>query len=205
MAGIELRIGAHVHSRSDDHVFVDDGAAHHGSLAYADVVHDHRVFDERPLVDLDARGDDRTPHGAAGDDRAGRHDGVERLADSTVVLEDELGRRQLGRAREDGPVGVVQVERRLHGDQVHAGVVVAVERADVTPITPFDPCAPADVVGIEIVKMGLAALHETRDDIAAHVMAAVRVLRVLPQGVHQSGGVEDVVTHRSVKVLPACR
>jgi len=116
MAGIELRIGAHVHSRSDDHVFVDDGAAHHGSLAYADVVHDHRVFDERPLSTL-TPGEMIERSRCRGDDRAGRHDGVERLADSTVVLEDELGRRQLGRAREDGPVGVVQVERRLHGDQ----------------------------------------------------------------------------------------
>ena len=122
--------------------------------------------------------------------------------DSPGVLEDELGRRQLGRAREDGPVGVVQVEGRLHGDQVHAGVVVAVERADVTPVTPFDPCAPADVVGVEIVEMGVAALDETRDDIAAHVVAAVGVLGVLSQRVHQGGGIEDVIAHRGVKVRP---
>ena len=92
----------------------------------------------------------------AGDDGARRHDGVEGLAGATGLFEHELGRGQLGRAGEDGPVGVVEVERRLHGDQVHAGLVVAVEGADVAPVTPLYSGATGHVIGVEVVEVGVA-------------------------------------------------
>ena len=41
-----------VHARGDNNVFVDNGAADNGTLADADVVHDHRVLDESALVHL---------------------------------------------------------------------------------------------------------------------------------------------------------
>ncbi len=119
---------------------------------------------------------------------------------ATVVLEDELGRRQLGRAGEDGPVAVVQVERRLHGDQVHAGVVVAVERADVAPVTPFDPVHPRTCCQRNR-RRGPRRSPPNAGRYRRPCHGGCWSPGVLAEGVHQGGGVEDVVTHRGVKVL----
>ena len=156
-----------------------------------------------PLFDLHAGRDDRAPHRTPGNYGPGGHDRIERLPGAAGLLEDKLGGRQLSGAGEDGPVQVVKVERRLHRHQVHAGVVVAVKGADVSPVTTFGRGTTAYFVGVEIVKVGVAAVNKAGDDVAAHVVTAVGVLGILTQGVHQSSGVEDVIAHRGMKVRPA--
>ena len=100
------------------------------------------------------------------------------------LLEHELGRRQLGSARVNRPLGVVEVENRLYRNQIHAGFVVArqASRRHASK-RGRGRVAPGDLVLIEIVEMGVAALDKARDNVAAHVMAAVGVLSVLAQGV----------------------
>ena len=68
------------------------------------------------------------------------------------------------------------------------GVVVGVERADVAPVAAVLLGAARDDVAVEVVDLRLAALDETGDDVAAHVVAAGLALRVLDQGVDRAAG-----------------
>ena len=79
---------------------------------------------------------------AAGDDAAGRDDRVERLpAAPAVVGEHELRRRRLHLVRAQRPLRIVEVEVRVDVAEIHVGVVVGVERADVAPVLRRPSCS----------------------------------------------------------------
>lgn len=75
-------------------------------------------------------------------DSALRDQAVERETGSRMFLlhvgEDKLGRRKRSVIRSDRPRRIVQIERRLHGDQVHVRLEVRLQSADVAPNTELD-------------------------------------------------------------------
>src|SRR5690606_38836456 len=103
----------------DDHVLVDDGAAHDRPSADLHVVHEHRVLDERVRVQHHAGGEDGTPGRTAGDDHAGGDERVDRAAHPVPVVVHELRRGKRVVAGVDRPLRVVQVEDRVDRDEVH--------------------------------------------------------------------------------------
>src|SRR5690625_2963953 len=179
---VELRVHAHLGAVGDAHVLVHDRAVHDGVAADVDVVEEHRVPHRGPGVDLRAGRDDRAHDLPAGDDDAGRDEGVQRVPQPLPVPVDELRRRQPGVAREQRPLLVVEVEHRGDGDEVLVGVVVGVDRADVAPVAAVALGGAGDDVVLEVVHPGRAALDEPRHEAAAHVVLGVRVLRVRAQG-----------------------
>ena len=57
-----------------------------------------------------------------------------RRAVRPLLGEDELRRRQVRLVGADRPIVVVHVQLRIDRDQVHVGLVVGVQRADVAPV-----------------------------------------------------------------------
>ena len=53
--------------------------------------------------------------------------------------------------------------------------------------------------------MGVAALDKSRDDVAAHVVAAVGVLGILAQRVYEGIRRENIIAHRGEEVVPSRR
>ena len=129
---------------------------------------------------------------SAGNNAAGADDGIHRHPHAAAFLrEDELGRRLLGDLGADRPVQVVQVELGDDVDQVHIGLVVGVEGADVAPV--------ADLLGIDVAEVvGDDAAHapsSSRDDVPAEIVAGVGILGVFMEGVEEDIGLEDVDAH----------
>ena len=140
-------------------------------------------------------------------DRTAGHDDplgdqrVDRAADPARLVEDELGGRERRRARQDRPLPVVEVEDRVHRDQVHVRLVVGVERSNVAPIATVAIGGAGHRVVGEVVDLGGAAGHHHRDDVAAHVVDRTLVAGVELDRLEQRLGGEDVVAHRGVDLL----
>ena len=96
----------------------------------------------------------------------------------------------------DRPLVVVEVEDRVRRDEVHVGLVVGVERAHVAPVAAVALAGAGHHVVREVVDVGPARLDHHRDDVAAQVVLARRVERVLPQRVDHRLRLEHVVAHR---------
>ena len=102
------------------------------------------------------------------DDRPLADDRVERGAAAVGGRVDEFGRWHRRLIGVDRPVAVVEVEDWIDGDQVHAGLIVGVERADVAPVGPLLAVLVAERIGEDA---GVA--EHLGDDIVAEVVAAL--------------------------------
>ena len=146
------------------------------------------------VVDVDAGADDRAFDVGTRHDRPDaeqRPVDVGRLPCRTAR---DLRRRQRRMARVHRPLVVVEVEHRHGREQVHVGVVVRVERADVTPVALLALVLAGHDVRREVVDVGDALGGERRDDVPTDV----GVLVVLAGGrddVDERLGVEHVVAH----------
>ncbi len=85
-------------------------------------------------VDADVLREDGVAHDGSGDDGAGGDDGVDGHAGTAGLAEDELGGRVLVGAGAHGPGLVVEVEGGGDAGDVHVGLVVGLEGADVAPV-----------------------------------------------------------------------
>ena len=125
---------------ADDHAFRNVAAAvdHHARQARVaadgDARQQHRLAQFAIGVDAAAREQQRAVDVRAGNDAAAGDQRIHRHAAPVVAVEHELGRRQLFLVGPDRPVGVVHVERRLHGGQIDVGFPVGVDGADVAPV-----------------------------------------------------------------------
>ena len=140
-----------------------------GVAADLDAVEEDRVLDQRVGVDPHAGGEDRAVDLAAGDDRALADDRVVRRAPAVGVGVDELRRGHRRLVGVDRPVAVVEVQDRVDGDQVHARLVVGVERPHVAPVGGLLAVLVAERVGEDA-----RVLEHRRDDVLAEVVAARR-------------------------------
>ena len=185
----------------DDDVLIQDRVPDHGMPADPGVVQQHRSLDRGPAVDPDAGAQHGLADQAAGDDDAVADQAVDRPAGSVAVVMHELGRRLGRHAGQDRPPVVVQIEDRVHGAQVHVRVEIGVERPDVAPVARVPLGRSRHIVLQEVVGLHAALADQHRDDVAAHVMQAVVVGRILAQRLHQRVAGEDVVAHRGERLI----
>jgi hypothetical protein len=113
-----------------------------------------------------------------------------------LVVEDELGGRRVGVQRVDGPVIVVEGEDGVDRDEVHVGLEVGVEAADVAPVAPLPLGLVGHLVGGEVVDEDVLPLVHPGHDRLAEVVGALRVAGVVHDLLHQLPGGEEVVAHR---------
>src|SRR5262249_53405567 len=123
----------------DVHVLVDDGLADAAVAAAGDALEQDRVFDEGETVDADVGGEKAMASMAALSHGAWADHAVVGLAAAGVgapalVAKDEFGRGQLRLMGADGPIAVVKVQDGVHFNEVHVGLEIGVEGADVAPI-----------------------------------------------------------------------
>lgn len=137
-------------------------------------------------MDAHVRRQDGMVHLAAGNDDAGGDDESVAWPGGRGGMH-ELRRRQVAGQRVDRPFGVVQVELRHIGDQIHMRIVELLQRAHVTPVGVVGWCGSRNLVGIEIVDAGLVACREIRRDVAAHIM--LRILGLLIQRKRREQGI----------------
>jgi hypothetical protein len=96
-------------------------------------------------------------HRGAGDDAAAGDHGVHGHAATLVVVEDELGRRQLLLIGPDGPVVVVEAQRRRDADQLQVGLPEGIDGADVAPVGLLAALRIAERIGDDAVAPDDAA------------------------------------------------
>ena len=157
--------------------------------------HEDRVLDVPVGVDPHVRAQDGSLHQAPRDDAAGRDDGFRGRPTAPVLGEDELGGRELRLVGAHRPVGVVEVEDGVHLDEVHRGLVVGVERADVAPVLGLLLVLVPEEMGVDRSPR----CHQLRDDVPAEVVAR-GLLGVPHQLPHEEVRVEDVHAHRAEAV-----
>ena len=112
----------------------------------------------------------RTEHaagdGAARHDAPGRNHRIERLAAALSGLgEHELRRRRLRLIRPQRPLGIVQVELRVHLAQVHVRFEIRVERADVAPVL-----RRLLVLVVEAIRVHRHLMNQRRNDVLAEIV-----------------------------------
>src|SRR5690606_8054975 len=118
----------------DEYVPVDDRIAQLRVTPHAHAGHQNAVVDLAEAVDAYVRPQHTARHRAARDDAAGRDDRVDGGAAPAWIAEDKLRGGRLWLVRAQGPLRIVQIELGVHMAQVHVGLVVRVERADVAPV-----------------------------------------------------------------------
>src|SRR5688572_9232961 len=176
----------------NEHVAIDDRPADTGVAADAYTGHEDGLIDVTKTVDPHVRAEHAALHAAPGNDAAARDDRIERLTAAPVLLgEDELRRWCLRLVGAERPFRVVQIELRVDLAEIHAGVEIGVEGADVAPV--FRRLL---VLVVETVGKDRPLLNERGQDVPAEVVLAVGARRVFLQGAHQHVGLEDVDTHR---------
>ena len=125
-----------------------------------------------------------------------RDDGVDGHAGAAGLAEDELGGRVLVGAGAHGPGLVVEVEGGGDAGDVHVGLVVGLERADVAPVEGVLLVLVDEVVGVH-----LEAAEDLGQDVVAEVVLGVGIFGVLDEFGEEDVGVEEVDAHGDVDHL----
>ena len=113
-------------------------------------------------MDADVRRNNRMVHFAARDDCPGAYHGFGGMAQAVGICVDELCGREGTYIAVNRPFGIVQVEFRDMGNQVHMGIIELFKGADVTPVVPVLLVGAGDIVIMEIIDPGLLAGSKVR-------------------------------------------
>ena len=112
------------------------------------------------------RREDTVSNCAAGNNAAGRNNGIERRPRPPRFSENEFGRRILALMGTNRPVFVIQIEHRGHRDDVHVRFVVRLESSHIAPVQRFFLVLINEVVSVDAVVGG-----HSRQDIFAEIVA----------------------------------
>src|SRR5207244_9736270 len=104
-------------------------------------------------------------HHASRNDAAGGNNGAHGSAGASCLGEHKLGRRVLALVSAYGPVFVVQVEHRRHGNDVHVRFVVGLQRAYIAPVERF-----LLVLIDEVERVHTVIVHHSGDDVVVEMM-----------------------------------
>src|SRR5205085_2036929 len=152
-----------------------DGAANTAGAPDFGIRQQDAAIDIAIAVDPNSRREHASGHAPTGNNAARRHDGIHRHSHAAPFLgEDEFGRRLLQQARSYRPVLVVQVEFRNDRDQVHVGLVVSVQSADVAPIAHRFLIQVAKIVGNHF-----ASPDATRNNVTPKIVRRIRIFCIL--------------------------
>ena len=146
--------------------FVDDGADGSCSRGRSDIAAapPSACRFERSSTCTSENSSDWSTTGA-GDDAATRDDRIDRRAAPPVLVEHELRRRLLQLVGPDRPLLVVEIQFRRHVHQLHVGLVVGIDRADVAPVVLRARLHVGERIGehLQLVDRG-------GDDVAAEIV-----------------------------------
>ena len=159
------------------------------------VVQDDGPLNARPAVDAHSGREHRLADQGPGHDDTVADHAVERTPDPVAVVVHELRRRLGGDVGQDRPPVVVQVELGGGRAEIHVGVEVGIEGADVAPVGGVFRADARHLVGGEVVHLRTSVAHQHRDQVPAEVVPARVIGGVLAQRVHQHVGGEHVVAH----------
>src|SRR5262249_34630053 len=195
-AAVLVEVVADARVGRDLDVLVDDGPADAAVSADVHAVEQDRVLDHGEAVDAHVGRQDALADVSAAEDAALADHAVVRLAAADVAavplfVEDELRRRQLRLVGADRPLAVVQVQHRVDADQVHVGLVVGLQGADVAPVRLLLAVAVAAAAGEDAVRPQAAGDGVAADVVAASVGGGVGGYQL----VHEPGR-EDVDAQR---------
>ena len=166
---------------TDDRVTVDDGILHGSTRLNARIVHNDRVAYNGTRRDIHALREYRVLHLAVDLTALCDH----RACDGCLRA-DEL-RRSCIRAREDAPIAIVKIEKRLFAKQLHVRFPKACDRSDVLPIAREAVCIHRATVRKHL-----------RNDVLTKVLGGIRIRLVLCQIFAKQLGIEYVDTHGSL-------
>ena len=165
-----------------------------GAATDMHVGQDHRVLDLGVAVHVHPREQQGVAHQRTADDVAAGDQRIDRHAATAVVVEDELGRRQLLLVGPDRPVVVVEVQLRGHLGQFHVGFPVGIDGAGVAPVgNPGFVHADAGIG--EVVGEHPVAVDAMRDQVLAEVVRGLRIVVVADQLFVEEVGIEDIHAH----------
>src|SRR2546421_6395906 len=175
----------------NQHVTIDDRVTDSRVPSHADAGHQDAFLDVREAVHADVGAEHAAVDAAARDDATGRNHRVERLSAAAAGFrEDELRRRRLRLVRPKRPLRIVQVEFGIHLTQVHVGLEVRIERADVAPVL-----RRFLVLVVEAIRVHRGAMNQRRNDVLAEIMRR-RFAGVRLELAHEHVGIEDIDAHR---------
>ena len=191
---VAFQVVADLETGGDMQTLLDDGATHLGAGADGHVGEEDGFFDEGVLLDGDTRAQDALDDRAAADNAACRYDGVDGSSlVGVAVAGEEPCRGLVPVERANGPVVVVQVERRVFGTEVHVRLEEGVEGPHVAPVSLGTGLFAAHDVRVEVVHVHGVFLVQARDDVLAEVGSAA--LRALEELAYQELAREEVVAH----------
>ena len=120
--------------------------------------------------------------------------------DMSEAAEHELRRRQDRLVGANGPSGIVHIQQRVDGHQVHIGFEVRVQRTHIAPI--------GILFSVFITKrkrVDAMRVDDGRNDVPAEIMRTVRVGRVSAELFEQKSSGEHVDAHRRQAMLAVAR
>src|ERR1022692_1400252 len=162
------------------------------------VVHDDAAFHQGASVDADATSKNGFAHDTPGKNASAGYDAVDSLATAIDLVEGELGRWIGVAGTAHGPLTIVEVELGRDLAQIHVGVVVGLDGADIAPVGDGAFRLTGDAVGLEVVSVDGGVAGELGQDVLAEIVMTVGIFRVGLEQIHKSAGGENVVAHRGV-------
>ncbi len=195
---ITLEIETNFHAGGDLDAFFDDRSSDAGVASDGNFIEKDGFFNFAEGVDANAATEHAFVDATSGDDASAGHEaiGSDAHASAGFVAKNEFGGRVVGTCGTDGPAGIVEVEVRVDGNEVHMRGPVRVDRTDIEPISAFVFGFAGDAIMGEVVDMHFSSgdMHGG-DEVTAEVMGGKRISRIEFEFFEQGGGIEDVVSH----------
>src|SRR5690606_12808502 len=140
------------------------------------VIEDDGVFHKRAGMHSHSATENGVAYLPTGKDDTSGNDGLDRLTAPALFVEHELrGWIRVSR-RAERPFAVVEIERRSGRTEVHRGLIVSIDGANVPPVWNRSGGLPWNLVGREIIDVEFLLLfHEARQDVAAKIVIAVGI------------------------------
>src|SRR5207302_3327703 len=110
LSAVGLEIEAHVRVWGNQNILVQNRPAQLCVPPDVAVVHDHATFDDGAGVDSDPASQNRFANQSSRENAPSRHDAVERLASSPVLVEYEFRRRIRVARAAYRPLAVIEIE-----------------------------------------------------------------------------------------------
>src|SRR5437763_8003460 len=157
------------------------------------------VIDNRPLyqavaVHEHATAEHRVHHSSTTDDGSFGDNRLNGQAASAILVKGKLGRGQKRRDRTNRPVGIVEVEHGPNVTQVHARVVVGIQRAYIPPVDGLVRRLLCQAIMAKVIGIDGPLTNDIWDDITTEIMASILLARILLQEVNENRRGKQIIT-----------
>src|SRR5580700_652870 len=175
---------------------IDNCAANTAAAPDIHVIEDDAGIEFAVAIYPHVEAEDRMHNAAARNDGARANNGIERDAHSRGIGENKFRRRILLLPRVQRPALVIEVENRRDRNQIHVGLVIGLDGADIAPIRFFFFIFIPEVVGEDAMLFDNA-----RDDVFAEIVFGIRIFGVGDENGHQELRIKEIDAHRGVHLI----